>query len=76
MNANGACVQKNYDSALNKMQKDDFKGNAAIWDRAADMFQTLGNDKRAQESQKKADDYRNADHTKSFIDALFEPLPG
>jgi len=76
MNANGACVQKNYDSALNKIQKDDLKGYAVVWDRAAGMFQMIGNDKRAQESQQKADDYRDADHTKSFLDALFEPLPG
>jgi len=75
MIANGACVQKNYDAALNKMQKDDFKGNAAVWDRAAGMFQMLGNDKRAQESQQKADDYREAANTKSLLDALFQPLP-
>jgi hypothetical protein len=75
MNANGACVQKNYDSALNKMQKDDFKGNAEVWDRAAGMYKMVGNDKRAQESQKKADDYRKAANTKTFLDALFEPLP-
>lgn len=75
MNAYGACIEKNYNTAMSKIQKDDFLGNAAAWDRVSGMYQMLGNDKRAQESHEKATEYREAADTKSLIDALFGPLP-
>ena len=69
------CVQKNYDAALDMQKDDDYTGKAAVWDRAAQMFGMLGNDKRAAESRKRADEYREAADTESLLDALFQPVP-
>ncbi len=75
MDAYGSCVQKNYDAALDMQTDDDYTGKAAVWDRAAQMFGMLGNDKRAEESRNRADEYREAADTKSLLDALFQPVP-
>jgi hypothetical protein len=69
------CLVKNYDSALSKIPKDDLIGKAAVWDRASAMYEKLGGDKQAAQCREKANEYRDAAGAKSFLDALFEPLP-
>ena len=71
----GTCFQDNYDAAMSKLDKNDYNGRAEVWERAASTFRAIGNEKKAQECETKAEKNRNAANTKSLFEALFEPLP-
>ena len=74
MESFGSCVEKNYNAAMDMQKNDDYGGKAAVWDRAAQMFEMLGNDKAAERSRNKAEDYRDAANADSLLAALL-PLP-
>ncbi len=75
MEAYGSCIRKNYNAAIGMLKDDDYPGKAAAWDRAAQMYRTLGDDDGAAQSSRKAEEYRKTAETRSLLDALFQPVP-
>lgn len=70
MESYGNCIRKNYDAAMSLQNTGNYSGKADVWDRAAAMFETLGNKDRADESRRTADEYREAAAADSLLAAL------
>jgi hypothetical protein len=64
-------AQKKYSLALRKLDDDDFKGQAAAWDHAAELFDDQGVTWAQEQSKNNA----AAARTRASLSSLFDPLP-